>query len=78
MLKISGFNLIETCAESVTINGAYISAKLNNKELVSIRDIDMPEWYDEKHLRVMRAIQELEDALRDIINTSESAKPTVG
>ena len=74
MLKISGFNLMGTCAESVTINGAYISAKLENKELVDIREIEMPEWYDEKHLRVMLAVQKLEDALRDIINTSENVK----
>ena len=45
-----------------------------NKELIDIREIEMPEWYDEKHLRVMLAVQKLEDALRDIINTSENVK----
>ena len=72
MLKLSGFNLLGTSVESITINGAVISAKLNNKELVNIREIEMPTWYDAKHLRVMQAVEELEAALRDIINTSEN------
>ena len=66
MIKVNGFNLYQTKADSVTFNGSHITASILGKE-VKIRTIANKNWYDEKHVKVMESVEGLEKAIRDLL-----------
>lgn len=52
---------------SVTINGAYVSATING-QAATVRHPDDDNWYDERHVAVMKALAVLENAVADLLS----------
>lgn len=66
MIKLDGMN-VPKHVKSITINGAWVSATINGAPM-DVRDAANANWYDEKHRRVVRAMEELEQALTELLS----------
>lgn len=66
MIYVDSSNLLNTKATHVTLNGSYVYATIQGKR-TDIRTIAQSNWYDDKHTKVVKAINDLEKALREIL-----------
>jgi len=51
----------------VNVNGAHITVKTKDKNILFSRDGINPEWYNPSHQRIMTALHNLEKAIESAI-----------